>query len=77
MINTCSVVDQFCDSPANLEHPVNVRAVCFCCGEHVCTKCSSKRKYLCYGKQRLCNKCQIEIDGTDKIVLRRMIKLAR
>lgn len=75
-MNTCSVVDQFCDSPANLEPPVNVRGVCFCCGEYVCTKCSSIRNYYRFGKKRLCNNCQIYLDGNDKTVLRRLNKLA-
>lgn len=76
-METCSVVDQFCDSPENLEPPVNVRGVCFCCGLPVCSKCSSKRNYLSFGKKRLCNNCQIEFDGNDKVVMRRLLRIAR
>lgn len=75
-IETCCVVDQFCDSPANLDEPIRAKYICYSCGQPVCGKCSTKRKYYKYGKQRLCNDCQIEYDGNDKIVLRRIYKLA-
>ena len=75
-MNTCCVADQFCTSPANLVPQVTVRGICFSCGQFVCSKCSSKRKYYGYGKVRLCNNCQIEYDGNDKIVLRRLMKMA-
>lgn len=73
---SCCVADQFCLAPANLEPMVNAKAICFSCGENVCTKCSSKRKYLHYGKVRLCNNCQVQYDGNDIIVMKRFYKLA-
>ena len=76
MINTCCVVDQFCTSPANLEHPIPAKGICFACGQNVCSKCSSKRKYYSYGKVRLCNDCQIQYDGNDKIVMKRLYRMA-
>lgn len=69
---TCSVVNQFCDSPANLRPIVRVRAECFACGRPVCRQCSSLRKYLSYGRKRLCDDCQEEIDGNDHAVMRRL-----
>ncbi len=75
-MDTCCVVNQFCNSPANLEQPIPARGICFKCGQHVCSKCSSKRKYLHYGIVRLCNDCQIENDGNDKVVMRRLNKMA-
>ncbi len=72
----CSVVDQFCDAPANLEPLRKIRTTCFCCGEIVCGKCSSLRKYLKYGRVRLCNNCQVDLDGDDEIVMNRFRKLA-
>ena len=75
-MNTCCVVDQFCTSPANLENPVPARGFCFICGQPVCSNCSSKRKYYDYGVVRMCNNCQIEYDGNDNIVRRRLAKIA-
>ena len=75
--DTCCVADQFCEAPANYEDS-RAYAKCFVCGEAVCTKCSTKRKYLQYGKKRICNNCQIEYldNRSDKIVMRRLYKLA-
>jgi len=75
---TCCVADQFCDAPANVIE-AEAHAVCFCCGQAVCTKCSSKRlSRIGDGKKRYCNECQIEYldNGSDKVVMRRLRKLA-
>tara|TARA_Y100000310_G_scaffold345019_1_gene461215 strand:+ start:4966 stop:5445 length:480 start_codon:yes stop_codon:yes gene_type:complete len=72
----CHIADQFCLAPANLNPLITVKSTCFDCGEAVCSKCSSRRKYLDYGIVRLCNDCQIEHDGNDKVVMKRMRKLA-
>jgi hypothetical protein len=75
---TCCVIDCFCAAPANLEtaeRPL-LRAKCFCCGQAVCLQCSSRRLYPPNGVVRLCNSCQEEIDGDDRVVMRRMYKLA-
>lgn len=77
MAETCSVVDQFCISPANLRPIVPIRGVCFRCGLPVCHKCSTKRKYLDHGKVRLCNNCQEEIDGNDNRIMARLIRMAK
>ena len=75
-METCAVVDQFCTSPANVEPPVPARGVCFACGEAVCAKCSTKRQYLRFGVKRICNTCQIEMDGNEDRVMERMNRLA-
>lgn len=75
-MDICCVVDQFCTSPALLYPPVPARGICFSCGDAVCGKCSTKRKYYNYGKVRLCNNCQVNYDGNDKVVMRRMYKMA-
>jgi len=72
----CCVSDQFCIAQANLKPLRHARGVCFACGESVCSKCSSKRKYYIYGVVRLCNNCQVAYDGNDKIVMNRMRKMA-
>ena len=76
--DVCCVVDQFCLAPANLisSHLPTLRLICFSCGQPVCSKCSSIRKYYDYGKVRLCNICQIEYDDSDEVVMRRLNKLA-
>jgi hypothetical protein len=76
MGDTCCVVDQFCESPANLSPPVYVRGRCFRCDQGVCRKCSTKRNYGQYGRVRLCNNCQVDEDGNDKRVMARLYKLA-
>lgn len=73
--DTCCVADQDCESPANLEPVVPAKHACFRCGLAVCEKCSTRRKYLYYGRQRLCNDCQVEYDGHDKTVMRRLLRL--
>ena len=70
----CCVADCACDEPANLIG-ADARPQCFRCGENVCKNCSSRRKYLTYGVKRLCNNCQRDMDGHDKIVMRRLYKL--
>ena len=75
-IETCCVADQSCIAPANLEKPERARCKCFSCGLSVCSQCSSKRKYHDYGKVRLCNNCQVEYDGNDKIVMKRLYRKA-
>lgn len=72
----CCVSDQFCIAQANLKPLKHARGICFACGESVCSKCSSKRKYYDYGIVRLCNNCQVAYDGNEEIVMRRMHKLA-
>lgn len=74
--DSCCIADQFCEAAANFEERPRLRTKCFACGLTVCSKCSSIRKYLNYGKQRLCNNCQIEHDGNDKVVMRRLYRLA-
>lgn len=74
-IETCCVADQCCIAPANVEPTKAAKGICFCCGQAVCSKCSSLRKYYGFGKVRLCNNCQIMNDGNDKIVMRRLTKM--
>lgn len=59
MVETCSVVERGCYSPANMEPPERARAVCFACGLAVCSNpdCSRRLKYLDYGVRRLCLYC--------------------
>ena len=75
-METCCVADQFCIAPANLEPEKLARGICFSCGLNVCSKCSSIRKYYDYGKVRLCNNCQVDYDGNDKIVMNRLYRMA-
>lgn len=76
-METCAVVDQFCNSPANV-YPVHpARGICFSCGQRVCSMCSTKRRYYNYGMVRLCNNCQVEYDGNDRRVMSRLNRLAR
>jgi len=73
---TCCVVDQFCEAPANVNPPTPARGVCFACGQAVCGMCSSMRHYYRYGKVRLCNDCQVDYDGNDRLVMARLHRLA-
>ena len=75
-IETCCVADQFCIAPANVTLLRPARGKCFSCGQAVCSKCSSIRKYYHYGKVRLCNDCQIVYDTNDKIVMKRLHRMA-
>lgn len=75
MGESCCIVDQFCTAPANVERP-NARGVCFACGRPVCSMCSTMRKYHDFGRVRLCNECQIDLDGNDGRVMRRLYHLA-
>lgn len=59
---TCSnVTSNDCESPANLEPPVNLRTECFRCGEPVCKACSRKLRW--WGVlRRICNRCEDDLD---------------
>jgi hypothetical protein len=83
---TCSVVDGLCVAAANFSNscrPVRIPS-CFRCGEDVCRMCSTIRIYRpfgpkrprSYGRKRLCNNCQVELDGNDAVVMRRMNRIA-
>ena len=62
-VETCSVVNSGCTSPANQEFPkVPARGVCFSCGLPVCAKCSKRRKYMGYGLRRICDNCIEEME---------------
>lgn len=84
--DTCCVVDQHCDRSANWDcgynaapdggPPCKPLPVCYPCGQPVCRKCSSIRKYLRYGMVRMCNNCQIEYDGNSHRVMHRIARLA-
>lgn len=78
MSNVCCVVDQFCSHPANLEGARSLKSECFICGQSVCSSCSSRRKYLHYGRVRVCNDCQIDsLDGgSDSRVMNRLRRMA-
>ena len=77
MFDSCCVVNEHCDFPANYENNRKRKLPeCFCCGLSVCKKCSSKRKYLKYGIKRLCDYCQLEIDGDNYRVMYRIAKLS-
>lgn len=72
---TCDTVGPKCEVPpafwyASPDRPPVVKE-CFKCGLPTCLSCSSIRKYLRYGRQRLCDKCQEEEDETPYFVLRR------
>lgn len=69
----CAVADQFCLAAANFEPPQAALGVCYRCGMPVCSKCSTRRKYLHYGLKRLCNNCQI---GNEKRVRARLYRMA-
>jgi hypothetical protein len=79
--DSCCVVDPFCLAPANLEEccKPRLRASCFRCGMPVCVNCSSIRAYAHApgGKARLCNDCQEEEDGSDRVVMARLHRMAR
>lgn len=75
MKESCNVADQFCTARANLEG-ANTKAMCFACGLPVCLNCSSIRVYWHYGRVRLCNNCQVDIDGNDNRVMARLRRLA-
>jgi hypothetical protein len=72
----CCVADQFCEAASNFEERGYV-SECFVCGEDVCVKCSSRRQYMPdIPPVRMCNDCQVRLDGNDKIVMARLNKLA-
>lgn len=75
MREACHVADQFCTAAANFTWAF-CRGVCYRCGLPVCAKCSTRRKYLHYGRMRICNDCQTEIDGNDNRVLARIYRMA-
>ena len=72
----CCVVDQLCEAAAGFSNEVRPQRICTCfvCGEDVCKQCSTRRKYLHYGKVRICNNCQVDRDGNDEVVMRRLRK---
>ena len=73
-IETCCVADQYCIAPANLEPQRSAKCKCFRCGLAVCSRCSTIRDYLTYGKQRLCHNCITEEYG-EAVVIRRLRRM--
>ena len=81
----CCVADQHCEAPANQDDDgdaVSAKYECYHCGLPVCSKCSSirtirmNRNHNGAFKARLCNNCQVEHDGHNRIVMRRIRRLA-
>lgn len=76
--NTCSVANQFCEIPANVEPNDGFRSLkreCRRCGNHVCKTCSDKRTYLSK-RVILCDNCQEDIDGDDERLMKKLYRLA-
>lgn len=71
----CSIANQHCTAAGNFEGKHRV-AICYRCGNDVCTSCSSIRKYRTFGKVRLCDDCQISEDGSDLWVMCRIARKA-
>jgi len=69
---TCNVSNDKCSAPAgyrvgggcaiNDDRRKEARFECFACGLPVCGRCSKIRQYLHYGKQRICDNCQQEVE---------------
>jgi hypothetical protein len=64
----CEVCDCLCGGTA--------LSVCFCCDKRACERCSTRRRWYHWGRKRICNDCQRDHDGSDKIVRRRLLRLA-
>jgi len=58
---TCSIVASN-DCKAQPELEKNCKSKCFACGDSVCSDsgCSKRRKYLNYGRKRICLDCAID-----------------
>jgi hypothetical protein len=54
---TCSVVDQFCLYPANIEFRAGTTIRCFACGQPVCRNCSLMAPWYPFGTKRICHNC--------------------
>ena len=54
----CSVVNEDCLSPANLDPRRHVKTQCFRCGLPVCRECSKVVVYFRFGRKRICNICR-------------------
>lgn len=73
----CSVVDEFCLLPANLEPQRRTNVRCFGCGQPVCANCSLLTTWYTFGRQRICHNCLRELhDQADPIVLEHLYLLA-
>lgn len=61
MSESCCVVEDDCECPANLEqkeiNEINLRTKCFACGLIVCKKCSKIMNWYLFGKRRICLNC--------------------
>jgi hypothetical protein len=60
MLNSCNVVHEGCLAPPALAF-TGTQAVCFRCGNYVCTNCSRRVRYQRYGRRRLCDHCRAEL----------------
>lgn len=58
--DSCYVVETDCEAPPALVWKTT-RCRCFACGLFVCRKYSVLRRYLRYGRRRLCNPCAGEL----------------
>jgi hypothetical protein len=79
----CSVVDQFCECPPMEERDCiddpKLRTECYVCGLPVCKMCSEIRIYKTFRgnkRVRMCNSCQLDIDGNSDRVYKRLRVLA-
>lgn len=58
-VTTCDVgLNTYeCESPANSEFK-SIRTRCFACGQPACKNCSRVKRYLGFGRRRICRDCQ-------------------
>src|SRR5512139_3921673 len=68
----CNVANNDCEAPAGFGNTYGVyvndyhggngaKYTCYRCGLPVCGKCSKVMQYMGYGKQRICDNCQDEM----------------
>lgn len=80
----CEIADQHCKAPPGIgltsgggyaEGTTKTRLVCYACGLHVCSACSSVIQYRDRGYRRICDRCQVEM-GRDREVRVRQYRRA-
>ena len=71
-LDNCSVVtSRFCKDPDPEDPEVRALPECYACGQPACRFCSVVRQYRGFGRRRICDTCEDELEGNDKKSLAR------
>jgi len=71
-LDGCAIVtSRRCQDPDPEDQKAKALPECFSCGQPVCRFCSVVRQYQGFGRRRICDTCEDDLEGNDRKSLAR------